>query len=344
MNAHGIHVIGLGSIGTVVAHSLRCIPTPPPVTLLLHREAIYQQFLARGQRLHLQVGEGGSSVGSAGYDVDFVGDANNSHRRSAAAPIRSLIVAVKACATVSALRPIQHRLGRQSTICLFQNGLGQIEALNKHLFPDPLTRPTYMFGIMRHSAYIKSPLDAVLAGRHGSGAIGVVGDQVSAEASPHCRDLIDRLVAAPIIRCTEMPWIELRQAQLLKLSTNCMVNPLTALLGVHNGAMLENAELRRMQRPLLGEISSVFCQLPELQGLPDVQARMSVAALEEQLISNIQKTAGNSSSMCEDVRAGRATEIEFINGWVVRQGQEMGIACPINRCLVQLILARSRLQ
>ncbi|PYH99449.1 2-dehydropantoate 2-reductase [Aspergillus ellipticus CBS 707.79] len=331
-----IHLIGLGSIGTLVAHSLRSIPAPPPVTLLLHREALYQQFISRGRKIHLQIGEGGPVQESGGYDVELPGDAT----RSVTEPIHCLIVATKAPATVSALQPIQHRLGRQSTICLLQNGLGQIEELDKHLFPDPLTRPTYMFGIMRHGVYIKSPLEAVLAGRDGSGTIGVVNDQASSAS----RYLIDRLVAAPLLRCTEMPWRDLHQAQLLKLATNCVVNPLTALLDVRNGALLEHPVLHEMQHQLLEEISMVFRHLPELQHLPGVQGQLSVAALEEQLTSNIQKTASNSSSMREDVRAGRATEIGFINGWVVRRGEEMGIPCPTNGCLAQLILAQSLLQ
>ncbi|GKZ36042.1 2-dehydropantoate 2-reductase (Ketopantoate reductase) (KPA reductase) (KPR) [Aspergillus brasiliensis] len=340
-----IHLIGLGSIGTLIAHSLRSLPAPPPITLLLHRESAYQDFLSGGNKLRLQIGEEGPTQESTGYDSELLQLQDHSEESP---PIHHLIVAVKASATIPALRSIQHRLGRHSVICLFQNGLGQIEELNEHLFPDPLTRPTYMFGIMRHGVYIKAPFEAVLAGLTGSCALGIVDDgqqasssSSSSTASTQSQFLSNRLVEAPIIRCSKLPWMELHQAQLLKLATNCVVNPLTALLDVRNGSLLANPELQEMQRQLLQEISRVFRRLPELQGLPDVQELFSVASLEEQLIGNIEKTASNSSSMREDVRAGRATEIAFINGWIVRRGQELGLDCPTNRCLTQLILAKS---
>ncbi|OJJ68303.1 hypothetical protein ASPBRDRAFT_58329 [Aspergillus brasiliensis CBS 101740] len=346
--ASRIHLIGLGSIGTLIAHSLRSLPAPPPITLLLHRESAYRDFLSGGSKLRLQIGEEGPTQESTGYDSELLQLQDHSEE----SPIYHLIVAVKASATIPALRSIQHRLGRDSVICLFQNGLGQIEELNEHLFPDPLTRPTYMFGIMRHGVYIKAPFEAVLAGLTGSCALGIVDDgqqesssltvsSPSSSSTASTRFLITRLVEAPIIRCSELPWMELHQAQLLKLATNCVVNPLTALLDVRNGSLLANSELQEMQRQLLQEISRVFRRLPELQGLPDVQELFSVASLEEQLIGNIEKTASNSSSMREDVRAGRATEIAFINGWIVRRGQELGLDCPTNRCLTQLILAKS---
>ena len=340
MTSQRIHLIGLGSIGTLIAHSLRSLPAPPPITILLHRESAYQNFVSGGSKLRLQIGEDGPTQETTGYDAELLQGESSIHH---------LIVAVKASATIPALRSIQHRLGRHSVICLFQNGLGQIEELNERLFTDPLTRPTYMFGIMRHGVYIKAPFEAVLAGLAGSCALGIVNDGQQASsslsspstASAQSRFLIDRLVEAPIVRCSEMPWMELHQAQLLKLATNCVVNPLTALLDVRNGSLLANPELQEMQRQLLQEISLVFRRLPEFQGLPDVQEQFSVARLEEQLIGNIEKTASNSSSMREDVRAGRATEIAFINGWIVRRGQQLGLECPTNRCLTQLILAKT---
>jgi 2-dehydropantoate 2-reductase len=45
--------------------------------------------------------------------------------------------------------------------------------------------------------------------------------------------------------------------------------------------------------------------------------------------------------MREDIRKGRETEIEYINGWIVRRGRELGIDCVVNESITQLVLAKS---
>jgi 2-dehydropantoate 2-reductase len=41
--------------------------------------------------------------------------------------------------------------------------------------------------------------------------------------------------------------------------------------------------------------------------------------------------------MCADVRAGRRTEVEFINGYVVKRGEEVGVKCVMNYLMMQLV-------
>jgi len=50
-----------------------------------------------------------------------------------------------------------------------------------------------------------------------------------------------------------------------------------------------------------------------------------------------EATASNVSSMLQDVLAKRRTEIEYINGFIVRQGQELGIPVPVNTVLLDLV-------
>jgi len=49
------------------------------------------------------------------------------------------------------------------------------------------------------------------------------------------------------------------------------------------------------------------------------------------------KTRENVSSMLADVRAGRRTEVEYMNGWVVRRGEEMGVRCVMNFMIKELV-------
>lgn len=333
--AHRVHVLGLGSIGSFVAHSLRSLPNPPPVTLLVHRPGLYQDFASQGWKLGLRLTENGPLQERDGFDAELLG------KTASADPIHNLIVAVKVSATVSALEPIRHRLGRQSTICLFQNGMGQIEDLNTRIFPDPETRPTYMFGIMRHGVYLRSPTEAILAGPNGRASLGIVGSVH--QSSKQTQFLLETLLKAPALHCERMEWADLLKAQLLKLAANCVLNPLTAILDVRNGCVKDNPDLWPLHGRLLKEISMVFQRLPELEGLAIDRDCFSVPALKAVVSDTIEKTAQNSSSMREDIHKGRATEIEYINSWIVRRGRELGIECEANACLTQLVLAKSRL-
>jgi 2-dehydropantoate 2-reductase len=223
--------------------------------------------------------------------------------------------------------------------------MGQIEDLNERVFTDKARRPTYMFGIMRHGVYLRSPTEAILSGLNGRAAIGVVEseeDASSTRANPQY--LLDTLLQSPILRCEELAWKELLQNQLFKLAANCVLNPLTAILDVRNGVIKENLDLQPLIQRLLQEISSVFQNLPEIKDLPsDQKDQFSVPSLKARVMDTIEKTAGNSSSMREDVRKGRATEIEYINGWILRRARELGIGCEANAGLMQLVLAKSRL-
>ena len=329
-----IHILGLGSIGSFIAHSLRALPNPPTVTLLAHRKGLYDALSANKFKLGLRVRGDGPLQESTGFNAELLSDS------TASEPIHNLLVAVKASATVSALEPLRHRIGPQSTVCLFQNGLGQIDDLNARVFVDPSTRPAYMVGIMRHGVYLRSPVEAILSGTSGNAAIGTLGAQ-GASSPAQSGYLLETLLRSPALRCERFEWADLFRMQLLKLASNCVLNPLTALLDVRNGAINETPELREFQTSLLEEISRVYLALPEIQGLSIDKSQFSVRALEDVLRDTVEKTAMNSSSMREDVRKCRPTEIGFINGWIVRRGRELGVECKANEMVMQLVMAKS---
>jgi len=332
---HSIHILGLGSIGSFIAHSLRSLPTPPSVTLLAHRKSLYDDFASNGWKVGLRVGENGPLDQRGGFNVELLSDS------ASADPIHNLIVAVKASATVSALEPLRHRIGPQSTICLFQNGMGQIEDLNERVFTNPSTRPSYMFGIMRHGVYLRTPVEAILSGTSGNASLGIVESHKSTTQHLHAQYLLDTLLQSKALRCEKMEWPDLFRVQLLKLASNCVLNPLTALLDIRNGQIKDNANIQPLQRQLLREISAVFQKLPEMEELSLDRNQFSAQALESVLLDTVEKTAQNSSSMREDILKGRNTEIQYINGWIIRRAKAMGLNCEANSSLTQLVLAKS---
>jgi 2-dehydropantoate 2-reductase len=113
----------------------------------------------------------------------------------------------------------------------------------------------------------------------------------------------------------------------LKLAANCAINPLSALLHVANGKLLDSPEARQMMEAAAREVAEVARAKGIDLGQDAVAATLEVA----------QRTADNRSSMLQDVEGGRPTEIEFLSGAVVREGQALGVPTPVNAVLLDRV-------
>jgi len=254
--------------------------------------------------------------------------------------ITNLIVCVKATQTVTAIRSIANRLNRNSNILFLQNGAGMIEELNRNLFPDPLSRPNYLTGVISHGVTLNAPFDITHTGFSATSVGPVPRDSKKIEDIPtsQSRYLLDVLPQSQILNATSYSYTDILQIQLEKLTVNAFCNPICALHDAKNEFLFTVPEMRRS---LLEEISQVVLALPELKGVPGVEERFSVERLESTVNMIIEKTAQTICSMVWDLRAGRETEIKFINGSWSRMGRSTGVKTPINDDLVCQILARS---
>lgn len=160
--------------------------------------------------------------------------------------------------------------------------------------------------------------------------------------TPNHRYLLRTLLRSPVLTATAYSPPDLLQLQLEKLAVNCIINPLTVMLDARNGSILYNYSLTRVMRLLLAEISLVIRSLPELQYIPNVQQRFDPGRLETTVVGVAHRTRDNISSMLADVRAGRQTEIDFINGWIVEKGEALGIKCFMNYMLMHMVQGKNR--
>ncbi|EEP75632.1 2-dehydropantoate 2-reductase [Uncinocarpus reesii 1704] len=275
--------------------------------------------------------------------------------------IDNLILAVKATQVEQALKSVAHRLTPKSAIVFIQNGMGIREEVNEKIFPDPATRPNYIQGITSHGLYYTKAYHITHAGV-GTSAFSIVYPERPQPPVDESRNvnlgekfsdrdywaissiyLTNTLIRSPELTAIRINKNEMLQFQLEKLAINCVINPLTALNDCKNGDLLYNYNLSRVQRLLLIEISTVIRALPELQGIPGVTARFAPERLRTLAVNVMHKTAENTSSMLQDMNIGKETEIEYINGYIVRRGEELGIKCALNYMLVQMVLAKTRM-
>ncbi|GAB7345911.1 hypothetical protein MBLNU457_4147t1 [Dothideomycetes sp. NU457] len=433
-----IHILGLGAIGKLVAHSLRNSPNPRPVTLIAHRWRLYRAWTS-ARRQAITIEQDGYRLSAKGFEMEYAPTPWRFHsvetddteyiyrnpeglkpheaaqrlkeqrakyegmdekarelRDQAGAgqvqrdeeaqqtqlppdqlegvhnmteegqddsdepppddrtgqsdePIYHLILSVKAPRTVSALSSIKHRLRPESTVCILQNGMGTLDIVKKEVFPDPATRPNFILGLVTHGANTPkggSAFFAIHAG-HGTIALGVQqreeeGEEQT-EMAPSTRFLMQSLTRVPVLAAVGLPQSEFLQQQLEKLAQNAVINPLTVMIDARNGSILYNFHYTRVMRLILGEVSLVVRSLPEFRGLPNVATRFSVERLETLVVGIAGKTAQNISSMLSDVRNGVNTEIDYINGYIYRRGQEVGITCVANYMMLQMVMGKNQM-
>lgn len=264
--------------------------------------------------------------------------------------IYHLIVSVKASHTVWAIQAVAHRLTRDSSILFLQKGMGILDEINQKVFPDEKSRPTYMVGVISHGLYSRRPFTVVHAGE-GTIALGVLprtptdestGSARLYQLSTSARYLMRTMTRTAVFVAVGLPPTDLLQQQLDKLAVSCIINPLTAVLDCKNGALLHNFYFRRVIRLLLAEISLVIKSLPELENVPNVKMRFDTLRLERLVASIAYTTAENYSSMVQDYRSGRVTEIDYINGYIVKRGENLGIHCAMNYMLIHMVKGKSK--
>jgi 2-dehydropantoate 2-reductase len=120
-----------------------------------------------------------------------------------------------------------------------------------------------------------------------------------------------------------------------KVLYNTPLNPLSALLGVHYGALTENEHARSIMDQVIDETFAVATA--EGIVLPWASAAEYRATFYDRLVPS---TFHHRSSMLQDLERGRRTEIDAINGEVWKRGAARGIVTPINELLTRLMHAR----
>ena len=230
------------------------------------------------------------------------------------------IVATKAMHTSTAVAATAAAFGG-GCVASVQNGLGNEEAIAEHV--ERVIRGTTF------------PAGRLL----GPGRVqwDVRGDTTLGpfEPSPARAEEVERLADA----CTRagMPThavADARGPQWRKVIFNAATNPVGALTGLTHGRVCEDGALRRLVTGLVDEGRAVAsAQGIELDADPealiDHAARPDVAY-------------DHKASMLQDVQARRPTEIDYLNGGIVRFGREHGVPTPLNEAMVALVRGLER--
>jgi 2-dehydropantoate 2-reductase len=230
------------------------------------------------------------------------------------------IVATKAMHTESAIAATAQAFAG-GAVCSVQNGIGNEEALAIHV-ERVIRGTTFPAGRVVEPGHVQWDVK-------GDTTIGPF------EPSPAPFEEVERLAEA----CTRagLPTAAVEDArgpQWRKVIFNAATNPVGALTGLTHGRVCEDAELRKLVSGLVDEGKAVAAA----QGI-------ELDADPEELIDHAARpdvAYDHKASMLQDVEARRETEIDYLNGGIVRFGGELGVPTPLNKGILALVKGLER--
>ena len=242
---------------------------------------------------------------------------------------RLVLFCVKSTDTESAAAQIAPHLDADALVVNLQNGVDNTERIQGILqaarVPCPvIPAVVYVATEMKGPGHLK---------HHGRGDL-VIGS-LKQKSSNELNELIKTWFEAagvPVVISENIAgelWA--------KLVANCAYNALSAITQLPYGGMIEGAGIRETMRDVVEETLAV--------------ARASGVTMPPDLLARTYKIAeampAQYSSTAQDLARGKPTEIDHLNGYVVRQGEALGVPTPANRvlyALVKLIESKTRLQ
>jgi 2-dehydropantoate 2-reductase len=295
-----ICIVGCGAVGSLFAANLA----------QLEDVGVWAYDLARD---HVDaINRDGLRLSGAG---DVVGRVRATTDAADLPPCDFAIVATKAMHTAAAIKATAPAFA-DGAVASVQNGLGNEEAI-----------AASVERVIRGTTF---PAGRVV----GPGQVqwDVKGDTTLGpfEPSPAPLEAVERLADA----CTRagMPTQavpDARGPQWRKVIFNAATNPVGALTGLTHGRVCENADLRRLVSGLVDEGKAVATA----QGI-------ELDADPEELIDHAARpdvAYDHKASMLQDVEARRPTEIDYLNGGIVRFGDHHGVPTPLNRAIWALV-------
>jgi len=235
--------------------------------------------------------------------------------REGEAPVDAAVVCVKTYGTEWAADVAARVLSSDGVVATVQNGLGNVETLAKRVDPARVAAGAIYVG----AELVDGKLEATGPGRV------QLGRPPHAGAAAHLERLANTLAQGGMtVSVVDDPW----PAVWAKLVVNAAMNPTTAIFGLRNPELLEHPA----GRPIADELARETARVATASGVPIDEAGAPASW-------HAVATFVNRSSMLQDVAAGRPTEIDAINGAIVREGERRGVATPVNEAITLLMRA-----
>ena len=225
-----------------------------------------------------------------------------------------VVLAMKAYDLDAALDQLAPVLTEQTVVLTLQNGVDTEERVLARV-----KRGHVIGGVAFIYSKIVEP-GVIEHYKRGAVTIG----ELTGQTSPHVLQIAGLFTQAGLsCRISE----DIRRAKWEKMCWNCVFNPLTVVIDDRISKALDQPDMLRTIERMVGEVVSVAAALNV--SLP--------ADMAEKVLRWSQEIRDIHTSMYDDWKSGRATEIDFLNGHIVKRGYELRIATPLNEALTAIV-------
>jgi 2-dehydropantoate 2-reductase len=296
-----IVIVGPGAMGCLIA------------AFLAHRTKEEVCLLDSREERAKVLGQNGISV--EGISGPFTVKVPVSAFPRTVGPADLVIICTKSYSTEDACKHARDLVGENTAILTLQNGIGNVQVL-----ADQFGEERVLAGITNHGATLLGAGRVRHAGK-GDTIIGRLDGKVT-----HALRTIQTILTKAGLETRLSKDIE--SVIWSKLVINVGINALTAITRLKNGMLVECDGTRELLKSAVSEAVRI-------------SKRKRVKLVYDDPIQKVESvckaTAGNISSMLQDVVSAKRTEIDYINGAIVRQGKNLGIPTPVNDTLTHLV-------
>lgn len=294
-----IAVIGAGAMGSTFGAGLH--RAGHDVTLIDRNKAHIEAVRSNGLTFRDPSGEYTFDV-SATTEIADVADSELA------------LVLVDSNATAEVAPRISGALASGGFALTLQNGIGNLEVLARHLGPEK---------VLGGSTYISAVLIAP-GHAHNTNIGGTKLGEMKGGLTPRAEETANLLSEAGFPARAD---VNVMGHIWSKFALNCALNPLSALTGLRPGEVARQEDMSRLLDAVIAEILAVV----EAKGIslpgPDLARHIRQHAWQRY----------NRPSMLQHVEAARSTEIDSLNGALIREADALGVAVPVNRAIAALI-------
>ncbi|MDD3087169.1 MAG: 2-dehydropantoate 2-reductase [Candidatus Omnitrophica bacterium] len=295
-----IVIVGPGALGSLLAAFL--IRSKEEVWLLDYNKERSQEIAQSGIKVEGVSGNWQVSP-KISADINEIG------------PADLLIISVKSYDTKQAISAIKPLIKEDSAVLTLQNGIGNIEIITEAIGSERV-----IAGVTNLGATFIKPGFIRHAGK-GETAIGRIDGKMTVKMRS-IRQIFNKAgLETKISR-------DIKGLIWSKLIVNSGINALSAIVRLNNGRLTEFEGTKKIMRETVTEAMRIAKRKRIKLLFDDPLAKVEAVA---------EATGPNISSMLQDVLRKKRTEIDFINGVIVRQGQELGIPVPVNQVLFDLV-------
>lgn len=297
-------VVGAGAVGSFYGAMLA---RAGHAVTLVGRAPHVQAIADRGLRLHIS-GQIHTVSLAASTDLAVAGGAD------------LVLFCVKSPDTDGVARQLAPLLKPDALVISLQNGVDNAETLARHLTQAVAPAAVYVATAMPAPGEVH---------HHGQGhlVIGPINAAAAADAALMSRlqSVVDLFASAEVsVRVSPDVFGELWR----KLIVNCAYNAVSGLTRQPYGRMADLPAIVDLQRAVVREAVAVAQAAGQTIDLDASMAAMAAIATT---------MPGQRSSTAQDMARGRPTEIDHLNGFVVRRGAELGVPTPLNQALHALV-------